>query len=290
MADTDFGTGVVSGAAGRGGLPVDNTRPVADPIGGGVVGQGTQGPEQRRAAESVHGDDLLPGGSNVVGGVTRRQRRVIGARSAARLGAYVNKGYRTSQAVLFNNVEEMFQDTVSRDFAQEIIEDLFSKWGVPVEQAESAKYAEDLLWAFLVTTTASNKADYNKQFEVPVRGGGGAVVADFAVFSELLASVYGVTRRQFARGVADDVKAYILQEDNKFLLPLLATRVACDPQMAHLAFDGSTHCSGMTTREIAFTKTLESRNLFERDDVIAQGAGDRLMQGMSGGVRSVVPR
>nr|DAZ92380.1 TPA_asm: P9 protein [Pecan associated jivivirus 1] len=248
-----------------------------------------------RAPESIVEDHVRSGGSNVSGGVVRSRKRVIPARSTALDGPVV-KNYRTTNAVLFNNVGELFQDSISREYAQQIIEDLFETWGVPLDQPDAVKYAEDLLWSFLVSVTASNKADYNRVFDVPVkpidRGSESVteVEADFSKLSVLLASKYGLTRRQFARGVADDLRAFLKLEENQLILPQLATRIGCEPLLAYLAFDGSTHCSNMTSRETTFTKTLESRNLFERDDVVAQGASDRLMQGMSGGVRAVSSR
>jgi len=291
MSDQQFGHGFGVGGAGSGELPVDNTH------GSGVGetqperGQGTQGSQgQPGLAESVVDDGVQPGASNVSGGVTRRRRRNIAGLSRVRLGAPVMKNYRTSTAVMFNNLGELLQDSITPEFVQEIREDLFEKWGVPTEQPEAAKYAEDLLLAFLIAVTASNKADYNRVYDIPVKGGNGIVTADFSILSRALESVHGVTRRQFARGMSDDIHAFLRQEDNLFMLPLLATRIGCEPQHAHLAFDGSTHCSGMTSVEVQFTKTLEARNLFERDDIVAQGASDRLMQGMSSGIRSVKAR
>nr|DAZ92384.1 TPA_asm: P9 protein [Pecan associated jivivirus 2] len=245
--------------------------------------------------ESIVGDDVTGGGSNVSGGVVRSRRRNISARITA-VGVPVAKNYRTTGAVMFNNFDELFQDKVSRPFAQEIIEATFEAWGVPLDQPDAVKFAEDLLWSFIVAVTASNKADYNRTYDIPVRAikrGGetlNSVDADFAVFSKLLEFQFGVTRRQFARGVSDDLKDFLRREENQALLPTLATRVGCEPLLAYLAFDGSTHCTGLTTREVTFTRTLESRNLFERDDVLAQGSSDRLMQGVSGGVRSVSVR
>jgi len=290
MSGSEFGAGFmpaggredvgVGTAAREGSLPQGRTR-----------GEfGARDLETPHRAQSVVGDDVPPGGSNVNGGVTRRQRRSVQGLARAKIGVPAPKNYRTTTAVMFNNFDEMVQDTISREFAQEIIEGLFAAWGVPVEQAETAKYAEDMLWTFLIAVTASNKADYNKVFDIPVKGSSGVVVADFATLSRLLESVHGVTRRQFARAVADDLKGFLKNEENTFMLPQLATRVGCEPMLAYLAFDGSTHCTGMTSREVAFTKTLESRNLFERDDVVAQGSSDRLMAGMSGGVRSVSVR
>jgi len=149
-------------------------------------------------------------------------------------------------------------------------------------------YAEDLLWLFLIARTASNKADYNAEFEVPCRKG--SVLVNFRTLSLLLSDTHGITRRNFARGVADDLRAYLQREGNQFIVSRISQRAGADPQMGTLCFDGSTNCTGLTSTETAFTKVLEGRNLFERDDVIAEGASGRLFQGMSGGVRSVVPR
>lgn len=233
------------------------------------------------APPSVVGSEIPAGGSNVSHGVVRATRRNLLGKARFRAGQPVAKSYRTSTAIMFNNAEELFQDSVSREYAQEIIENLLDKWGVPMDQPDALKYAEDLLWTFLIAVTASNKADYNRSYDIPVARG--AVIADFQVLSALLQSVHKVSRRQFARGVADDLRAFLRHEENAHLLPVLATRVGCDQQFAHLAFDGSTHCTGMTPREVAFTKTLESRNLFESDDVLARGASDRLLGSMDGG-------
>jgi len=237
---------------------------------------------------SVVGEDVGAGGSNVSAGVVRRKKRVIKGLVAAEYGNGVEKNYRTSNAVMFNNASELFQDMVSRQHAQEIIEEFFDASGVDVTDAKVAKYAEDVLFLFLIATTASNKADYSRQIAVPTKNGD--IELDFFVFSNILQSGHGVTRRNFARGIANDLRKYLRQPENSHLLPTLATRVGCDPQFAHLAFDGSTHCAGMTSREVSFTKTLESRNLFEDDAVLGSGASDRLMQGLPAGPRSVVPR
>lgn len=124
-------------------------------------------PAQGRA-QSVAGDSVNGGQSNMSGGVTRARRRVVASKSSA-LGGAVLKNYRTTNAIMFNNADEMFQDKVSREYAQEIIEELFEVWGIPLDQPEAAKYAEDVLWMFLITVTASNKADYNRVFDVPVK-------------------------------------------------------------------------------------------------------------------------
>lgn len=284
MAEPQFGEELARDAA-----PPQATAPPPGNVGSTAgrpagVGQGNT------RAESVIDDEVPSGASNVSRGVVRKSRRGINGLAKNRLGGLVAKNYRTSTAVMFNNVVELFQDCVSREYAQEILEELFAQWGVPVQQPEVAKYAEDLVVAFLIATTASNKANYNKVFDIPVKGGEGIVAADFSMLSRLLESGHGVTRRQFARGMADDMAAYLRQEDNSFMLPILATRVGCEAQYAYLAFDGSTNCTGMTTVEVQFTKTLEARNLFERDDLLAQGSSDKLMAGMSTGPRSIKAR
>lgn len=268
----------------------DNIRSSGDHRDRHTTGQGTQNVLRTPVApESVVDEGIAPGGANVNGGVARRRRRAVKGLSSARLGGPVPKNYKTTNAIMFNNFEEMVQDSISREYAQEIIEELFDKWGIPTHIPEVTKYAEDALWTFLIAVTASNKADYNRSFDIPNRNGDD-LVADFGVLSGMLESVYGVTRRQFVRALADDLRSFLRSDENQHILPILATRVGCEPLLAYLAFDGSTHCTGMTTREAAFTKTLESRNLFEDDSVNGVGASERLFQGFSGGSRSVVPR
>jgi len=255
------------------------------------LGAGSAGVSPARQAapvdevESVVGEDVPSGRSNVTGGVVRRKRRGIPGLAKNVLGGPVSKNYRTSAAVMFNNITEVFLDMVSPAYAQEIRERLFAQWGVPMDQPEATKFAEDLVLTFIIGSTASDKADYDREFEVPVKGGDGFVVASFAVLSRLLQSEYGVTRRQFARGIADEMKDFLKLQENTFMLPVIANRLGCEVQFAYLGFDGSTHCTGLLTTETQFAKTLEARNLFERDDVIAQGASDRLIRGMSSSSR-----
>jgi hypothetical protein len=283
-ASTAAGSGFGSFATGQGAArspprDVPGTRP---PVAPGP-------PEQPDDAASVADAGFRPGSANINGGLVRRKKRAIVGVKIANPDGAVAKNYRTTDAVLFNNVSELFQDTISREYAQEIIEDFFDKCGVDTADPNEAKYAEDALFSFLIATTASNKADYDRQIPVPTKGGASKEL-DFMLFSNLLASTYGVTRRNFSCGVADDQRRFLRRPENTHLLPLLATRIGCDPQFADLAFDGSTHCTGLTSRQIAFTKTLKARNLFESDEVLAAGASDRLMQGIPAGVRSVVPR
>lgn len=278
------GQGTTRGANGQGSTRSSPRAPASTGLGGAGVG-----PQQPDDAASVADVEVRPGSANVNGGMVRRKKRAFAGVKSANLDGSVTKNYRTTDAVMFNNMAELFQDTISREFAQEIIEDFFDKCGIDTTDPNEAKYAEDVLLTFLVATTASNKADYDKQVPVPTKGGSSKEL-DFSVFSNLLAATYGITRRNFACGTADDQRKFLRRPENTHLLPVLATRIGCDPQFADLAFDGSTHCTGMTSRQVAFTKTLKARNLFESDEVLASGASERLMQGIPSGVRSVVPR
>jgi hypothetical protein len=237
---------------------------------------------------SIVDDRSSAGQANVAGGVKRAKRRIVASKSKFSPSGHVAKSYAASSGVMFNNLNEMFQDTISRDYAQEIIEQVFEHWGVPSDEPAALKYAEDLIWAFFIATTASNKADYDFAFVIPCDGG--EIDAEFSVLSKTLAEQFGVTRRQFARGVADDMRRYIKDPDNVHLRAKLADRAGCDPQMSDLAFDGSTHCSGLTSAQLTFTKLLESRNLFEDEAVLSQGSSGALMEGIHGRVKSKVQR
>lgn len=239
-----------------------------------------------RPPGSVVDEEQRSGTANVNGGVTRSKRRVIKARGGHDAVFNDYRSYGTVGTTMFNNIEEMYLNTISREYAQEIMEELFSAWGLPTGESSTMQYAEDLLWAFLVARTASDKADYNVEYDIPTKSG--TVLADFSKFSVLLADKYGLTRRNFARGVANDLRSYINREENQFLKSRCAHRVGADPQYGSLCFDGSTGCTGVTPSEAMFVRLLESRNLYEKDDVLAQGASDRLMRGTHGGVRSAV--
>lgn len=255
-------------------------------------GSGTRSPAAVPVPRSVHGDDVEAGVNNT-GGVVRPRRRVITGKRRDHQVASVTRNYSVASGILFNNLEEVFQDSISPEYAQEILEDVFTKWGVPMDQPEAMKYCEDLVLAFIIAVTASDKANYNQVFDVPVKPvivGGTQVTsmdADMAVLSAHLQRECSVTRRQFSRGLADRTRAYLLSPENAHLLDDVATKVGCDRQMAYLAFDGSTHCKGMNTKEVQFTKTLENRNLFEREDQLASGASDRLLNAMTNGARAV---
>jgi hypothetical protein len=239
----------------------------------------------------VAGDDVESGTGNVSGGVTRVRRRALKALSAT--NSTVARNYAVSGAVQFNNIQELAQDMSSPEEVQAIMEEVFSLWGLPLDQPNTMRFAEDLVFGFFVAVSASDKANWNEAFDVPTtpfRNGDAvvsSVLADFKVFSDALIRTYGVSRRQFARGAANRIRGYLSEPENQHLLADICTKVGCDLQMAYLAFDGSTHCTGMTPREIQFTKTLESRNLFERDDEVARGASDRLLSSVGGGIRAV---
>jgi hypothetical protein len=254
--------------------------------------RGATVPESVRIPESVHGGDVEAGSENM-GAVFRPRRRGIIGRKAYGGHAQVARNYNVAGGVQFNNVEEVFQDSVSPEYAQEILEATYEEWGVPFDQPRAMKFCEDLVFAFIVAVSASNKANYSVVFDIPIdpitRNGERVSVldADFGSLSNLLSRKFGVTRRQFARGLADRIRAYLAEPENVHVLDDVATKVGCDKQMAYLAFDGSTHCKGMNTREVQFTKTLESRNLFEREDEEARGASDRLLNSLTNGPRAV---
>lgn len=267
----------------RRGSPGGGSVPVVGPSGGGNGGrQGTAAEEDVR---SVVEDDVDSGGGNVSGGVARRRKRVLRGLVAANAHAAVSRNYLVAGGVQFNNIQELYQDMVSYDEAQEILERVFQTWGLPFDEPRTMKFAEDLVSGFIVAVSASDKADWSVAFDVPAAKG--EIEADFKKFSDILMREYGVTRRQLARGLANRTRAYLMAQGNQHMLADIATKVGCDTSMAPLAFDGSTHCSGMNPREIQFTKTLENRNLFEREDEIAVGASTRLMAGLSTGPRAV---
>lgn len=242
-------------------------------------------------AESVQGD--VPSGGSNTGGVVRPRRRGIAGTKTSGVGGLTARNYHVATGVKFNNLSELYQDSISPDFAQEIIEDVLGKWHVPFDQPEALKFCEDLIFGFIVAVSASDKANYNQVFDIPVKpvSVGGEVVTtldgDFGLLSSALIREFGITRRQFARGVADRIRKYLMEPDNVHLLDDVATKVGCDRAMATLAFDGSTHCKGLTVKEVQFTKTLENRNLFERDDEVARGASERLLGSMGVGPRAV---
>jgi len=260
------------------------------PRGGFGDALGDRGRE--RAPESVFGEDVHAGGNNT-GGVVRPRRRGIKGVTAHNAAVDPKRNYHVAAGVQFNNVRELYQDSVSPEHAQEILEHVFSLWHVPLDQPKAAKFCEDLVFAFIVAVSASDKASYSVVFDVPVEPitvGGETVTmldGDMGVLSSALARKFGVTRRQLARGLADRIRKYLAEPENVHVLDDVAVKVGCDKQMAYLAFDGSTHCTGLTPREIQFTKTLESRNLFERDDEVVRGASERLMSGLSNGPRAV---
>jgi len=233
-------------------------------------------------AESVVDHGLRAGGSNVSGSVVRRARRKVGALSPAVASmSAVPRNYVVSSGVMFNNLQEMTLDAISPIYAQEVLEEVFSAWGLSFDSPERMKYAEDLVFTFLAATTASDKADFNREYDLPSAPGGGELVASFKVLSDLVVIKHRLTRRQFARGLADRVRSFIKAEQNGALQAALADRAGSHAQYGDLCFDGSTHCTGLTPSERAFVKVLEARNLFESDAVLATGASDKLLSGFN---------
>lgn len=214
-------------------------------------------------------------------GFVRQQgpRRVVGttqslASFTADGGRACNKSYAVAPGLQFNLVDEMMPDSISRDFAQEIVEALFfSSWGVSSRDAVAMRKAEDVLFAFLVVRGASPYANY--EFSVMI----GESVVEMEDLSVLLASKE-VTRRRFIRALADDLRRFIKEPANGILRGRIVTKLGINSQYVHLGFDGSTHCSGMNRNEVAFTKALESRNLFDDESVRGSLKNSSLLDGV----------
>lgn len=196
------------------------------------------------------------------------RRRVVGGDTSIRaVGEDVRKSYVVASGIAFNDVEELRGDAISRSYAQELLERLWEKWGLDTSVAEVMRKAEDLVHALFAMRTASPDADYSV---VALLGNKEVSLQDLA---DLL-SDEEVTRRRFARAIADDIRAYIANPENGRLREMLTTELGVKSEYAHLAFDGSTHCSGMSANQIMFTKQLERMNLFD-----TQEARDRLGTG-----------
>jgi hypothetical protein len=172
----------------------------------------------------------------------------------------VVKSYSVSGGIQFNDVEEMRGDAISRAFAQELLERLWEQWGLDTSSAEVMRKAEDVVHALFVMRTASPDAD----FAVDVLIGNREV--NLQDLSDLLASEE-VTRRRFARAIADDIRAYVSDPENVRLREMLTTELGVKAEYAHLAFDGSTHCSGLSANQVMFTKQLERSNLFDTQEI-----------------------
>jgi len=188
-------------------------------------------------------------------------RRVLGgAKSVRDVGSATVKSYVTSSSLQFNDVEELRSDAISRAFSQEILEKLWAKWGLDTSKPDVMRKAEDVIHALFAMRTASPDADY----DVAVVLGG--VEVNLLEFAQLLRD-HEVTRRRFSRAIADDIRAFIADPGNVRLRDILATELGVKPEYAILAFDGSTHCSGMSANQVSFTKQLEHMNLFDSREV-----------------------
>jgi len=240
------------------------------------AGQGGVGP-------SDHGRAGGAAGAGVSGnlGLVRQQgpRRVVGTtQSLASFspdgGRVFNKSYTVASGLQFNLVDEMMPDSISRDFAQEIVESLFfSSWGISSRDAVAMRKAEDVLFAFLVVRGASPYANY--EFSVMI----GESVVELEDLSVLLLSKE-VTRRRFIRALADDLRRFVKEPANGILRGRIVTKLGINSQYVHLGFDGSTHCTGMNRNEVAFTKALESRNLFDDESVRGSLKNSSLLDGV----------
>jgi len=235
-------------------------------------------------SRGVQGGAGSSGSSNMGFARSSGNRRVVGTdKSVVSLGydgaRQLVRSYQVSGDLQFNQVEELQADTISREFAQEIIEKLFvTAWGLNSSDATVMKKAEDVLFAFLAVRGASPYADYDLSVMI------GGIEVEMSVFSDVLASVE-VPRRRFARAVADDIRGYISHPDNVILRGRIQTKLGIFSQYVHLGFDGSTHCTKMNRNEVAFTKALESRNLFDDESVKGSLKNSSLIDGVfeSGG-------
>jgi len=189
-----------------------------------------------------------------------RKRVIGGGRAVKSAGEGVKKSYSVVGGIQFNDVEELRGDAISRVFAQEILERLWEQWGLDTAVGEVMRKAEDVVHALFALRTASPDADYS----VFVLLGDREV--NLQDLSDLLASEE-VTRRRFARAIADDIRQYISDPENVRLREMLTTELGVKSEYAHLAFDGSTHCSGLSANQVMFTKQLERTNLFDTQEV-----------------------
>jgi len=244
--------------------------------------QGNRVRRQPAAPESVADETVHSGVSNVGGGLVRRGRRKVNPTpKPSYVSSGVARNYAVAAGVQFNNLHEMTLDAISEDYAQEILEEVFGSWGLSFDNAVAMKYAEDLVFTFIVATTASDKADYNRVYDLPAVLGSSEPLADFKVLSDTVVIGHRLTRRQFARGLSNRIRAFVRAEENAELQASIADRAGCQYQYGDLCFDGSTHCKGLTPSERAFVRTLEARNLFESDAVLATGASDKLLTGFN---------
>jgi len=247
------GPGSSGGAGqGRGGNGRSQGKAPVGPSGPGNGGSGGFG-----------GNTSGSGGQSPSLGLQRKQgrKRVIGASTSVKpVSQAVVKSYVVSGAIQFNDVEELRGDAISRAFAQELLERVWSVWGIDTSSPQSMRKAEDMVHGLFAMRTASPDADYS----VFAMVGGKEVSLD--VVSTVLAAEE-VTRRRFARAIADDIRDYIADPDNVRLREMLATELGVKVEYVALAFDGSTHCSGMSTNQVMFTKQLERMNLFDTVEV-----------------------
>jgi len=253
-----------------------------------VGSEGKRGPSPAGSAVpplgAAHARDQSQGGQSVAGsgnfGLARRagNRRVVGVGESLVThngdgSKALVRSYKVSNSLQFNQVEELQPDAISRSFAQEIIESLFAAWSLNTGDAVVMRKAEDVLFAFLVVRGASPFADY----DLPVLIGGKEV--NLSDLSNIL-KAKEIQRRRFSRALADDLRTFIRHPENVILRDRIQTKLAVFPQYGHLAFDGSTHCTGMNRNEVAFTKALESRNLFDDESVKGSLKGSSLLDGV----------
>jgi len=270
-------------------LHSDSGRVAGPAFGSEVQGRGKVRGGTSAAAAGGNGRAVSQGSESSAGsgnlGLARRSgnRRVVGStKPLVTLGAdgqrVYTRSYQVSDTLQFNQVDELQADAISRDFAQEIIEAVFAAWGIDTTKPAVTRKAEDVIFSFLAVRGASPYASYDLAVVVDGKE------VEMSTLSNIL-NAKEVQRRRFTRAVADDLRKFIRHPDNGILRDRLQTKLAVFPQYVHLAFDGSTHCTGMNRNEVAFTKALESRKLFDDESVKGSLKGSSLLDGVFETVR-----
>jgi len=230
----------------------------------GVVPQeGNGSPQYRGAGQGGRSSVPSATGSSPNLGLQRKsgKKRVVGGNGALKqAGTELVKSYKVASKMQFNDVEELRGDSISHAYAQEILEKLWAKWELDTSDPSLMRKAEDVVHALFAMRTASPDADYNVYVLLGQRECSLQDISDLLFEEE-------VTRRRFARAISDDIRSYITEPDNGRLREMLTVVLGVKSEYSHLAFDGSTHCSGMSPNQIMFTKNLERMNLFDTQEV-----------------------
>jgi len=272
------GQGHVDSSAGVPAGDVPRRQPVG-PHSGFGGGRGPQNVVSQGAGHVSSGSQDSAGSGNL--GFARRSaaRRVVGVGSSLVSVPVsglrpVTRSYGISPSLQFNQTEEFQADSISRDFAQEVIEKLFiGAWALDSSNVDVMRKAEDVLFSFLVVRGASPYASFDLSVLI------GGVEVNLESLSDILRS-HEIQRRRFVRAVADDLRSFIKLPENVVLRDRIISKLGINSHYVHLGFDGSTHCTNMNRNEVAFTKALESRNLFDDESVKGSLTNSSLIDGV----------